>query len=49
MVPQLKAYGIDKAMVNAIQKGAEAQKGKPNAAQNQATAAAAVQAIQAAK
>jgi aminopeptidase N len=49
MVPQLKAYGVDKAMVNAIQKGADAQKGKPNATQNQATAAAAVQAIQAAK
>ncbi|TVT43702.1 M1 family peptidase [Hymenobacter setariae] len=49
MIPQLKAYGIDKAMVTALQKGAEAQKGKPNAAQNQATADAAVKAIQAAK
>jgi aminopeptidase N len=49
LTPQLKAYGIDKAMVAAIQKGAEAQKGKPSAAQNQAAANAAVQAIQAAK
>jgi aminopeptidase N len=49
LTPQLKAYGIDKAMVAALQKGAEAQKGKPNAAQNQATAEAAIQTIQAAK
>jgi aminopeptidase N len=49
MVPQLKAYGFDKRMVEAIQKGADAQAGKPSAAQNQATAAAAIQAIQASK
>jgi len=49
LVPQLKAYGFDKRMAEAIQKGADAQAGKPNAAQNQATAAAAIQAIQASK
>jgi aminopeptidase N len=49
MIPQLKAYGIDKSMITALQKGAEAQKGKPNAAQNQATVEAAVKAIQAAR
>jgi len=47
MIPQLKAYGIDKRMVEAIQKAAADQAGKPNAAQNQAAAAAAVKAIQA--
>jgi len=46
--PQLRAYGFDKRMVEALQKGAAAQTGA-HAAQNQATAAAAVQAIQAAK
>jgi aminopeptidase N len=49
LVPQLKAYGLDKRLADAIQKGAAAQAGKPNAAANQAKAAAAVQAIQAAK
>ena len=49
MIPQLKAYGLDKAMITALQKGAEAQKGRPSAAQNHATVDAAVQAIQAAK
>jgi len=49
MVPQLKAYGYDKMLIAALQKGAEAQRGKPNASQNQATVDAAVQAIQAAK
>jgi aminopeptidase N len=49
MLPQLKAYGFDKRMMEAIQQGAAAQAGKPNAAQNQATAAAAIQAIQASK
>ncbi|MDJ0366625.1 M1 family metallopeptidase [Hymenobacter sp. H14-R3] len=49
MVPQLRAYGLDKRIVDGIQKGGAAQAGKPNAAKNQATAAAAVQAIQAAK
>ncbi|MDO7886590.1 M1 family aminopeptidase [Hymenobacter cheonanensis] len=49
LVPQLKAYGFDKRMVEALQKASDAQAGKPNAAQNQATAAAAIQAIQASK
>jgi aminopeptidase N len=49
MVPQLKAYGFDKRMVEAIQKASAAQAGKPNAAQNQATAAAAIKAIEANK
>jgi aminopeptidase N len=49
MQPQLRAYGVDKRLIAAIQKGAEDQAGKPHAAQNQATAQAAVQAIQAAK
>jgi aminopeptidase N len=48
MIPQLKAYGYDKMLIAALQKGAEAQKGKPNAVQNQATADAAIKAIQAA-
>ncbi len=48
LTPQLRAYGFDKRMVEALQKGAAAQSGT-HAAQNQATAAAAVQAIQAAK
>ncbi|AMR26936.1 peptidase M1 [Hymenobacter psoromatis] len=48
LTPQLRAYGFDKRMVEALQKGAAAQSGA-HAAQNQATAAAAVQAIQAAK
>ena len=48
MTPQLRAYGFDKRLVEALQKGAAAQTGA-HAAQNQATAAAAVQAIQAAK
>jgi aminopeptidase N len=47
--PQLKAYGFDKRMVDALQKASTAQAGRPNAAKNQATAAAAIQAIQAAK
>ncbi|QKG53102.1 M1 family aminopeptidase [Hymenobacter sp. BRD67] len=47
--PQFKARGYDKMMINVLQKGAEAQAGKPNAAQNQATVAAAVQAIQQSK
>jgi len=49
MQPQLRAYGIDKRLIVALQKGAEAQAGKPHAAQNQATVQAAVQAIEAAK
>ena len=49
MLPQLRAYGLDKRMVEALQKAAAAQAGKPHAAENQAKAAAAVQAIQAAK
>ncbi|MGI4866494.1 MAG: M1 family aminopeptidase [Janthinobacterium lividum] len=49
MLPQLKAYGYDKMLIGALQKGAETQKGKPNASQNQATVDTAVQAIQAAK
>ncbi|MGI4975182.1 MAG: M1 family metallopeptidase [Janthinobacterium lividum] len=49
MTPQYKAYGLDKMIVGALQTGAAAQAGKPNAAQNQAAATAAVQAIQASK
>ncbi|MGI4761277.1 MAG: M1 family metallopeptidase [Janthinobacterium lividum] len=49
LVPQLKAYGFDKRMVEALQKASDSQAGKPNAAQNQAAAAAAIQAIQASK
>ncbi len=49
MLPQLKAYGFDKRMMEAIKKGADAQAGKPNAAQNQATAAAAIKAIEESK
>ncbi|MGI4742001.1 MAG: M1 family metallopeptidase [Janthinobacterium lividum] len=46
--PELRAYGFDKRMVEALQKGATAQTGA-HAAENQAKAAAAVQAIQATK
>ncbi|MVN74843.1 M1 family peptidase [Hymenobacter sp. HMF4947] len=46
---QFKARGMDKGIVAALQNVSAAQSGKPNAAQNQATIAAAVQAIQAAK
>jgi aminopeptidase N len=49
MQPQLKAYGFDKRMIDALQKASAAQASRPNAAKNQATAAAAIQAIQAAK
>ena len=47
--PRMRAYGFDKRLVTALQQSAAAQAGKPHAAQNQATANAAVQAIQAAK
>jgi aminopeptidase N len=47
MLPQLKTYS--KLMIEALQKGADAQAGKPHAAQNQAAAAAAIQAIQSSK
>ncbi|MGI4834768.1 MAG: M1 family aminopeptidase [Janthinobacterium lividum] len=46
--PQLRAQGADKMMMQAIQAGAAQQKGA-NAAKNQATAQAAVQAIEAGK
>ncbi|MEJ7658301.1 MAG: hypothetical protein WKG07_01075 [Hymenobacter sp.] len=46
MLPQLRARGYDKALIGVLQKGAEAQAGKPNGAKNQATVEAAVQAIQ---
>lgn len=49
MIPQVRAYGYDKIIISSLQKGIDAQAGKPNAAQNQATATAAIQAIQAAK
>jgi aminopeptidase N len=48
LTPQLRARGYDKMLAAALQKGAAAQLGA-HATQNQATAAAAVQAIQAAK
>jgi aminopeptidase N len=49
MMPQFKAYGFDQGVVRTLQKASAEQAGKPNAAQNQATAAAAIQAIQASK
>jgi aminopeptidase N len=49
MSREMKSYGADKYFADAIQKGADAQAGKPHAAENQAKAAAAVKAIQASK
>jgi aminopeptidase N len=46
---EMKGFGADKYLADGILKGAAAQQGRPHAAENQAKAAAAVQAIQAAK
>ena len=49
LIPQMRTYGVDKRLAEAIKQGAAAQAGKPNAAKNQAVAAAAVKAIEEAK
>jgi aminopeptidase N len=49
MSREMKSFGAAAYLTGGIQKGAAAQAGRPNAAQNQATATAAVQAIQSAK
>ena len=49
MQPQLRAQGADKMLVQAIQAGAAAQTGRPNATQNQAAAQAAVRVLEDAK